>query len=328
MSVTPLIDESDKVKDLTERFFYTRFDPHREPYCPVDGIREGDPLVLNREHLQNILLDPFHDRTLVTTPPASGKTSMIQLIKKRLEKEGKKVLLINAVGVPSMMKDEEFRKWINNYTLEESKVATLREALKLFDFILVDDAQKLYKFKQVIDDLIKSPNPFHLIMFASVSPLGSSNSTPVVPRRIYWEDFRLSNEETDEFCARVLQHPYVKEKFPWTKEILTHLKVDVEGHIGLLRLFLDRLFKEFSGFKSPPSFNEVYRFYMGSIFESSIAQRFFSFSMSNFNASMIEKLERILLDGKIEAPPPSEDNQVKEDQRIIALRNLILSFLF
>lgn len=123
------------------------------PHSRVDGVNLdacADPFLLPRASMLHRLLDPSHLRILLTAPPAAGKTSMIQLIMRDIQKRKGKVVKIEGVAAPRNKgtTDMEITTWLNTKIAEHKQVTNEREAVTTFT-----DALDYYDAASFIDDV-------------------------------------------------------------------------------------------------------------------------------------------------------------------------------
>jgi hypothetical protein len=177
-------------------------DHFRSPPKRLDGveIREGmDEWLLERPELQTKIL-AGGKRVLVTAPPGSGKTSLIQLLMRTLQQQGKKVLrvstltartIINETGVlatdvgsTAPLTAAEVAAWWKAIHLQSDLHCTPDVGIVSWDYIIVDDAQRLYPGLEFWNNVIKEAGTASILFFASTAMESVMTDTPAVPCKV------------------------------------------------------------------------------------------------------------------------------------------------
>ncbi|KAJ3174985.1 hypothetical protein HDU87_006519 [Geranomyces variabilis] len=222
---------------------------------------EADPFVLPRLALGNRILEHEQKRLLVTAPPASGKSTMRDLLIKRLEQDKKSVYVLVAsplddAGANRSFLKSEFKnalrsRGVSRADTRKSYFDLVRLVLSTFDYVFIDDAQRHFA-TSLAEDLSKGMDSTkaRVVFFASVSPESSELATPTIAGRLSWDEFRLGDDEQLDFCKRIITWAKTahldRERLAWLTNMLPIIRADTNGHVGLLRLLTQELIEGWS----------------------------------------------------------------------------------
>ena len=163
--------------------------PMKYPYFPRDGVPSGDVFLVPRKLLREVIVKQLitNGRLLISAPPGSGKTTIAGLLM-RENFQGKKSLYV-AANLPDSM---DPMLWLLEQAHAKCKeIRTLIDAIQYFDFIIIDDAQKLYKFNHFWQAIIKLKcndpafkTEASILFFASYSIEGVEGDSPAIPFKV------------------------------------------------------------------------------------------------------------------------------------------------
>lgn len=123
-----------------------------------------------------------------------------------------------------------------------------------------------------------------------------------------WNDFRLSSEEESDLSKRItarIRAHSSEAQAKWLVPMVKTVRRDACGHVGLFRCLLDHLLAYFPHTeKKPPVLSDVLRYYVGAMFDSWIAPRFFQWAPPDpeHAHATVTLLRRILLEENVLVP--------------------------
>lgn len=176
----------------------TCVDQLRSPPKRLDGVdtREGvDSFLLRRIELQNKIMHGGN-RILVTAPPGAGKSSLIQLLVQNPLLQGKKVLQLSTLGIVAedcntsihgqrtipLLTHDQITDWWNKVHAQHQ--LSPQQAMSHYDYILIDDAQRLYSASSFWTSIIKNTGTAVVLFFASTAMESVMVDTPAVPCKV------------------------------------------------------------------------------------------------------------------------------------------------
>jgi hypothetical protein len=210
--------------------------------------------------------------------------------------------------------------------------------LTQFDYILVDDAQAApYLFML----LCKAANSgkARVVFFASIAPESFHVTTPAVPGRLGWDEFRLSKQEQTEICDKFFNQvktadPDDSKRLQWLQRMLPALQRDTAGHAGpgLLRLAAMQLWEESWNDKTLMHLEgeefavAMERHYPDAVFHSLVAKRVGLVAVSQQFDDVTRKVLREVIANQTVAAPPDErgDNESEEVRAKRALMRAVI----
>lgn len=160
---------------------------HPYPPAPINGLASDDPLTLPRPQLFDKVMQQLRpgQSLLVTAPPGSGKTCLIEMLVGQLSGDPtKRILSINSSHLLEGEKPMSSFAKLARDTLTEWGVpvpagtkTVNKNLLNHFDYIFVDDAQRIYG-SYLMTNLCKHSSKACIGLFASYDISSVETSTP------------------------------------------------------------------------------------------------------------------------------------------------------
>ncbi|KAI9101820.1 hypothetical protein DFS34DRAFT_432797 [Phlyctochytrium arcticum] len=210
---------------------------------------DKDPYVWERKARQEKIIDVLdskHIRLVVTAPPNSGKSTMIELLMRRLVGDGKSVFVLD-IAPPKFKRALSIRDVAKSEIKYYSYSRLPDELLASYDYILVDDAHE-WTPTGLVMDLTKGQAKGRVVFFETLPFESFDPATPVLVGQMAWDEFKLREDEKVDYCNRVIT---------WAKELkmndelvsrltdmLPVIRSDTGGHVGSLRRRTEELLKE------------------------------------------------------------------------------------
>jgi hypothetical protein len=301
--------------------------------------------------LRHKILHSGTNALLVTGPPASGKTSLLQLMRPQIAAKGKTVYVLSAIHVSTeaLTSDSALQEALANLFREEmAKVLDLAVLPQLqyygfsrllglmlehFDYVFLDDAQTLYLHRPSVLAWLLKPGATkaRIVFFASVPPEGAEMDTHPVLCRLDWNALRLSQEEQLAFERAVLKWAqtarFHEEEMAWLAETLPVIRAETDGHAGLLRLVTQELIDR-STDRQVLLLHEKFatamqRFYLGALFWSTAAMRAGFMEVADPLDDAMREVLRCLVEQRAVEAPPAHRSLSTETAAVRAKRALL-----
>lgn len=256
--------------------------PPPPPMMPRQTVPRDDRLRLPRTELRKriVQLMEQHRHVLFTSPPGSGKSTIISLLREE-NMRGRRCLRVPCVGFDSDRMDaESFVLNKANTALSKEQRAPIKDlddVLQAFDCIIFDDAHRLYAHPRLWQSLIKDGDgisPCRLLFFASYNVQGVEAESPAVPVKLGMQDSRLTADEEEDLIQRIEAEP-AYSSLDWLQQLSPIVRAEAGGHVGLLRLMLQQVAEQFRESKVASTFRQAIHFYYNRLLEENISTRFF-----------------------------------------------------
>ncbi len=134
-----------------------------------------------------------------------------------------------------------------------------------------------------------------------------------------YDQFRLSPAAQEDLIDRIIRFPPYRCHQRWLRDIAPVVRAEAQGHIGILRCFLQYLVSHFEDVKIVPSTNEVLQYYLGSFTKHDVVTRFLR------SPSPLKNVEKALLEAalfeRISIPPL--EISAEDSDSVLAKRSLI-----
>ena len=145
----------------------------------LDGLSRSDPLVLPRKSTRELIVDILSTKPslLIVSPPASGKTSLIQLLHADFDRFGNWCWLSGVPFRDDTKFDQAAAHVVAQVTAKFPSLRTLDDVLNNLDLLVFDDAQMVYP-STLFDYCIKKPPRAKLLAFASYGLEALDYATP------------------------------------------------------------------------------------------------------------------------------------------------------
>ena len=169
-----------------------------------DSFSEGsdlvDPLLLPRERLVQAVINAISSQCAmngvirITAPPASGKTSLIALVQRSLQKLNVFSLVINCLDFDSNQSESWLFEKFRNRGVPYEHMERIRRV------VFLDDALPLFKRQGFIDGLVKGSRNIQWVVVTSYNAeLVPDAASPFSETKVF-----SVNDHDDAACAYLL----------------------------------------------------------------------------------------------------------------------------
>ncbi|KAJ1547547.1 hypothetical protein HK096_002433 [Nowakowskiella sp. JEL0078] len=296
----------------------------------TDTIALNDPLLLKREKVVKLLKDALNRHSVIrlTSPPASGKSSIIRLLCSDLEKNGEKTcVIVSCVSFQSWLNAERVRTIeITDYVersalgfiLDQVGVRSWYELTKQVDYLFLDDAQFISNkkgnviFAEFENRLgLDSMKVALFTSFCKENVLDSDMSALIWFEKFGYSSLKLEEAEVDELERKLLQQPKYEDHAEWFKLIYKILRREANGHVGLLRIWSQQMLDHYFTMKMIPNYSEALQFYYGELTTALICKRIFQSPTFMLSEVEEELLKATLRGEQIEIPTLADEEKIE-----------------
>ena len=220
--------------------YYKESESPNVGYNGIQGCGYIDNRTILVQRVKHMIFDEFAAVVLLTSPAATGKTSLVQLLRREKAKDCLfipiKFIASDAPSAFQQLADQSGLEFKGNEWRKPSKWGTNKRVV-----ITIDDAQRQYQDVGFWDQLLKpttyTPTKVHIVIVGTYlfsTKIPNHPAFSVIQHKLGTEDFMLSYTESVAFLKHVLPYPLSTYSI-----LLDLIAQDCGGAIGALRILAD-----------------------------------------------------------------------------------------